>query len=192
MAYPYSRIALIAPLILAVGACEARSDAEGAAVDSADTLAAESEFRQAAAADSAFLVRMTDHHQGLIAMATEAEEKATGEVRRDAARLAGQQRKEQQEMLGHLTGTFGATHSPEVMPSNRIMADSLRRLSGAQYDQGFYHNVVLHHQEGIRMIDSAHARLSDAKVRGMADSMKAQQEREISEFESKMGTHADH
>ena len=42
------------------------------------------------------------------------------------------------------------------------------------------------------MIDSAHARLSDAKVRGMADSMKAQQEREISEFESKMGTHADH
>ena len=95
-------------------------------------------------------------------------------------------------MLGHLTGTFGATHTPEVMPSNGAMADSLRRLSGVQYDQGFYHNVVLHHQEGIRMIDSAHARLNDAKVRGMAESMKAQQEREISEFQSKMGSHADH
>lgn len=194
MTSSFTRISLLATLAFAIAACDARPEAGDTSVETGQAAAGDTVASAGAsgAADSAFLATMSDHHQGLIAMAGEAESKATGEAREDAARLARVQRTEQQRMLQHLSTVFGASHTPAIMPSNRAMADSLSRLRGEEYDRGFYHHVVRHHQEGVRMIDSTRPRLRDAEVRTMADSMKAQQQREIAEFESKMGSHAGH
>lgn len=170
-------------------ACQSRGGEDAAA--SADTHNATSTNASGSAAtgDSAFLALMSDHHQGLIAMAEDAKERGPEAVRRDAARLADQQKKEQQQMLQHLSAQYGGRHDPEVMPKNQAMADSLQQLSGEAYSRMFYHHVIAHHQEGIRMMDSAAADLSDSMVKGMTARMRQQQTRETEEFKDKMAHH---
>ena len=143
--------------------------------------------------DSAFLAMMSDHHEGLIVMAEDARERGPESVRGAAARLAGQQKREQQQMLQHLSAQYGGQHEPEVMPKNRAMADSLQQLTGEAYARTFYHHIVhhivAHHQEGIRMMDSAALDLSDSMVQGMTTKMRQQQTRETEEFKAKMAHH---
>jgi uncharacterized protein (DUF305 family) len=66
------------------------------------------------------------------------------------------------------------------------MIDSLRPLTDGAYDRMFYHHLVAHHQEGIRMMDSAMPHLRDPRVKEMASRMKQQQMSEVQEFERKM------
>ena len=132
---------------------------------------------------------MSDHHHGLIAMAQDAQKRGPASIRRDAARLAEEQQREQKQMLQHLAADYGARHEPEVMPKNQAMADSLKQLSGEAYARTFYHHVVAHHEEGLRMMDSAGSDLTDAKVQDMMATMRAQQSREMEEFEGKMRHH---
>lgn len=132
---------------------------------------------------------MSDHHEGLIVMPQAAEELGPESVRREAARLAEAQSREQQQMLQHLSAEYGTRHDPKVMPKNRAMADSLQRLSGETYERTFYHHVVVHHREGLRMMDSAAPDLTDPRVRDMVGKMREQQAREAGEFEGKMGRH---
>lgn len=134
-----------------------------------------------------FLRMMSDHHDGLIAMADSAEERAQGATAKaDARQLLQQQQEEQQRMLAMLRQQYGDTITPTIMPSNRAMLDSLVRTSGSEFDPLFYHHVIAHHREGIQMMEQYLPRLT-AEVRQMAERMRADQQREIQEFERKMG-----
>ena len=94
---------------------------------------------------------MSNHHQGLIAVAEDAQKRGSAAVRPDAARLAEQQRREQQEMVQHLSAEYGARHQPVMMEQARMMADSLKQISGEHYAQRFYQGVVKHHQQGLQI-----------------------------------------
>ena len=133
-----------------------------------------------------FLRMMSDHHEGLIAMADSAEERAQGaDAKSDAQRLRQKQADEQQRMLAMLSRQYSDSITPTMMPSNRAMLDSLVQTPGAEFDRMFYHHVVEHHREGIQMIDQHLSHLT-AEVRQMAERMRADQQREIQEFERKM------
>jgi uncharacterized protein (DUF305 family) len=184
---------LLAVTAVLVTACQSRRGDTEAAGGGQESVAASADTTGAGGAaakgDSGFLALMSDHHQGLIVMAQDAEKRGPASVRRDAARLATEQQREQQQMLQHLSAEYGAPHQPEVMPKNQAMADSLEQLSGEAYARTFYHHVMAHHQEGIGMMDSAAASLADAKVQDMVSRMRQQQSREMEEFEGKMRHH---
>lgn len=184
-----------------VGACQGRSDAGGetaanveadppsAATSTGKPDADSSGLGSTQRSDSAFLTMMSDHHQGLIDMATQATKRGSGAtLQKDAERLQTLQKNEQQQMLQHLQTSFSATHSPMVMPQNQLMIDSLELLKGDAYRHGFYAKVVAHHEEGIGMIDSALPTLTDHQLKAMAEKMKAQQAKEIPEFRQKAGS----
>jgi uncharacterized protein (DUF305 family) len=66
------------------------------------------------------------------------------------------------------------------------MNDSLQAKSGVEYDRAFYGDVIQHHREGLKMIDDFMPRLTKPDVKQMAEKMKADQQKEIAEFEKKM------
>ena len=137
-------------------------------------------------ADHEFLRMMTDHHQGLIQMATAAMGKgSTQAVQGDAHRIHTKQQDEQKRMIDMIQRDYGEALTPMVMGANNTMFDQLQSRTGADYDRAFYGNVVAHHREGIRMIDQFMSRLNKPEVRQMADRMKADQQKEITEFEAK-------
>lgn len=137
-------------------------------------------------ADHEFLRMMTDHHQGLIQMATAAMGKgSTQAVQGDAHRLHTKQQEEQKRMIEMVQRDYGEALTPMVMGANNTMLDQLQSRTGADYDRTFYGNVVAHHRAGIRMIDQFASRLNKPEVRQMADRMKADQQKEITEFEAK-------
>lgn len=88
-------------------------------------------------------------------------------------------------MVGMLKTSYGETIEPMVMPSNKAMNDSLQQKSGTEYDRDMYRRVIMHHREALQMIDRFMPRLQNAAVRSMAEKMRADQEREIAEFERK-------
>jgi uncharacterized protein (DUF305 family) len=137
--------------------------------------------------DHEFLRMMSDHHEGLIQMATAAMTKAsTPAAQGDAHKLHTKQAEEQKQMLGMVQTSYGETVTPMVMPSNKAMNDSLQSKTGAEYDRTFYANVVAHHREGIKMIDDMMPKLTKPDVKQMAEKMKADQQKEIAEFQRKM------
>lgn len=139
-------------------------------------------------ADTGFLAMMSDHHEGLIAMAMPAMNKAAGATtKEDAHKLHTKQAAERDTMVTMLRSSFGTSHTPTVMQKNRAQNDSLQALSGPEYDRKFYQLVVQHHREGVAMIDSAMSSLQNEKVREMASKMKQDQQREIQEFQRKAG-----
>ena len=177
-------------ILACAGRDDASSDTTGAVASTSriDSGAVASPNNRPAArdADQEFLRMMSDHHEGLIQMATAAMSKAsTQNAQGDAHRLHTKQLDDQKEMLAMLQNTYSETVTPTMMPSNKAMNDSLETKSGSDYDRTFYANVVRHHREGIRMIDEIMPRLAKADVRQMADRMKAEQQREITEFEGK-------
>ena len=136
--------------------------------------------------DQEFLAKMTDHHAGMIEMAQAAMTKASRPATQtDAHNLHTKQQAESDSMVAMIRTDFNGSHTPTVMPENRMMMDSLAAKSGTAYDREFYAQTVRHHQEGIRMIDEYLPRLTNDKVRSMAERMKADQQKEIAEFEKK-------
>ena len=134
----------------------------------------------------AFLRMMSDHHEGLIAMADSAEERAqAAEPKADAQQLRQKQEEEQQRMLAMLSQQYGDSITPMTMPNNQSMLNSLLQTSGTEFDRTFYRHVIAHHREGIQMIDQHLPHLT-GEVRQMAERMRADQQREIREFEGKM------
>ena len=137
-------------------------------------------------ADQEFLRSMSDHHQGLIAMAEPAMSKgSTAQVQGDAHRLHTEQAQEQQAMADMLRRVYGDSIQPTPMPGDRAMNDTLQQKSGTDYDRTFYRMVVEHHREGITMMDEFRPRVQRPDVREMIDRMRAKQQREIQEFERK-------
>jgi uncharacterized protein (DUF305 family) len=139
-------------------------------------------------ADQEFLGMMVDHHEGLIVMMDESMERASAaSAKADAKRLHDKQHDSRDRMLGILRSAYNDSHEASVMPSDKAMNDSLQRQSGAAYDRDMYRHIVMHHREGVRMVDDFLPRLKRADVRQMAERMRAEQTREISEFERKQG-----
>jgi len=137
-------------------------------------------------ADHEFLRMMSDHHQGLIEMASAAMSKGTTpQVQGDAHKLHTAQEAEMKQMVDMLRTAYDEELHPMIMASNKAMNDTLQQKSGAEYDRTFYRMVVDHHREGMRMMDNFKARVQRAEVRQMIDKMRADQQREIKEFEAK-------
>ena len=138
-------------------------------------------------ADHEFLGMMSDHHEGLVQMSMQAMEKATEQsTQADAHELHTKQAAERDSMVAMIQRDYQAQHQPAPMPKNVAQTDSLSQLSGSAYDRTYYRMVIDHHREGIGMIDQHLSHLTKPAVRQMAEKMKADQQREIQEFEQKM------
>lgn len=139
-------------------------------------------------AEHEFLRKMIDHHEGLIQMATAAMTKAsTSATQGDAHNLHTKQADEQKKMIADVQSQYGETVTPMVMPEHKAMADSLASKAGAEYDRTFYRLVVQHHREAVQMVDDMRPRFTKSEVRSMAEKMKADQQKEITEFQRKGG-----
>lgn len=190
--------ALVVALVLGLAACE-RSDRDVATDTAGGMLGGDSHMagmdhsmmgapdRPAARdADQEFLRMMSDHHQGLIEMASVAMTRgSTSEIKADARRLKETQEREQKQMMDMLRTSYGEELQPHMMPSNMAMHDSLQQHSGDDYDRTFYEMVVKHHREGIRMMDDFGARVRHPEVKRMLDEMRANQLRDISDLQQK-------
>lgn len=137
-------------------------------------------------ADHEFLRMMTDHHEGMVQMASAAMTRGSPAVRDDAQKLSTKQADEQKRMAGMVQTTYGEAVMPMIMPSNREMIDLLAAKSGADYDRAFYASVIAHHREAIKMVDDMMPRLASPEVKRMAEMMKADQQKEIIVFEKKL------
>jgi uncharacterized protein (DUF305 family) len=189
---PARTLALTLAALLVTAAC-ARDEAETTADTAApavtqDTtqMAAGTRRGPARDADHEFLRMMSDHHQGLVAMATVAMNKgSTSQVRDDAYAVGGKQDREMREMVELIQAAYGETIDPTIMPSHRAMNDSLQAMTGTAYDRAFYRMIVQHHREGIAMMDDFQSRVQRPEIRQMIDRMRTEQQREIQEFERK-------
>lgn len=138
--------------------------------------------------DQDFLRMMSDHHKGLIAMAhpTMEGKGSTAAVKADARKLDKTQDAEIDTMVTMLEKNFKDPYGPKVTPDNQAMADSLAQQSGAPYDRTFYQDVIAHHRQAIGMIDQYLPKLTRPDLKAMATRMKADQEREIKEYQQKL------
>ena len=138
-------------------------------------------------ADQEFLRMMVDHHEGLTEMLDPALEKATSATaKQDAKKVHDKQHQEQERMIAMLQSSYNETKQPMIMPSNKPMVDDLKNSQpGAAYDKKMYEHVIMHHEEGIKMINDLLPRLTKPDVRQMAEKMKADQQKEIEEFRRK-------
>ena len=138
--------------------------------------------------DHDFLRMMSDHHKGMIGMAHLAtEEKKASASAADAKKLDAKQDSELDKMITMLDKDFKDQYTPMLMPDNQAMIDELKEKNGKEFDRTFYQNVVKHHQQAIKMIDDYLQKGKNAAIKQMAQKMKADQQKEISEFERKAG-----
>lgn len=172
-----------------LGACAPAEEQEpGEAVQ--DTAAGDAgsgmAMTQAKDGNHEFLRMMSDHHEGLIQIATAAMDKAAAQsTKEDAHKLHTKQAAERDTMMAMIQKDYQDQHTPRPPGKNQAQADSLSSLSGAEYDRTFYRLVIDHHREGIGMIDQHLSHLTNPTVRQMAEKMKADQQKEIAEFERK-------
>lgn len=137
-------------------------------------------------ANHEFLRMMSDHHEGLIRMAEEAMTKASNTTTQgDAHQLHTKQMEDQKKMVAMVQQQYGETHIVKTMPQHAQMIADLQGKSGSEYDRTFYRHVIEHHKEGISMTDQLLPSLK-GEVKQMAEAMKAEQQKEIAEFEKKM------
>lgn len=138
-------------------------------------------------ADHDFLRMMSDHHKGLILLAhMTRDRKAGGSAVTDAAKLDAAQDKELDHMVTMLEKDFKDPYAPKVMPQHQALADALKGKSGTDYDRTFYQSVIRHHQEALTMIDEYLPRSKNAMLKQMAEQMKADQSKEIADFQRKV------
>lgn len=143
-------------------------------------------------ADHDFLRMMSDHHKGLIVMAHMTKDRTgVGAAAADARKLDAAQDKELEHMMGMLEKDFKDPYAPKVMPAHQAMADELKPKTGKEYERSFYENIITHHQEAIAMVDEYLPKAKNTMLKQMAEKMKADQTKEISDFQqkvSKLGT----
>lgn len=134
-------------------------------------------------ADQEFLRMMVDHHQGMLVMADTALRKAAAQdVKADATKMRDKQRAEQQKMQDMLKSQYSEDKMPMVTPGNASMITMLAGASGPAFDRQFREHVIMHHEEGIKMVDQFSSRLTKPEVKQMAAKIKADQVKEIAEL----------
>jgi len=89
-------------------------------------------------------------------------------------------------MVTMLEKTYKDAYAAKVMPDNQAMADELKTKSGTEYDRAFYQNVIKHHGEAVKMVDAYLPNAKSAAVKQMAVKIKADQTKEIAEFQKKL------
>ena len=189
----FSSLAIAAVLVACSGGDNAATDTAaaggGTTAATAQTPAAPAANRPAATdPEHDFLRKMIDHHEGMIRMATAAMSKgASSTTQGDAHNLHTKQADEQKQMIADVQAKYGETVTPMLTAEHQAMADSLAAKSGAEYDRTFYRLTVQHHREAVQMVDDMLPRFTKADVRQMAEKMKADQQKEITEFQRKAG-----
>jgi uncharacterized protein (DUF305 family) len=187
-----STIAAIAFLAACAKGDNAATDSAAAPIGTksgAQVSAAQDGRSAARDAEHEFLRKMIDHHEGLVQMATAAMTKASNSsTQGDAHNLHTKQADEQKKMIADVQAQYGETVTPMVMPQHKAMADSLAAKTGADYDRTFYRIVVQHHQEGVQMVNDMAPRFTKADVKSMAEKMRTEQQREITQFQRKAGS----
>ena len=138
-------------------------------------------------ADHDFLRMMSDHHKGLVLLAHMTKDrKEGGPAVADARKLDAAQDKELDHMVTMLEKDFKDPYAPKVMPEHQAMADALKGKSGKDYDRTFYQNIITHHQQAITMIDDYLPKAKNTMLKPMAEKMKADQAKEIADFQKKV------
>ena len=142
---------------------------------------------QSGDADREFLRMMSDHHKGLIALVHMTQDRSgVGTAKADATTMDKAQDAELDAMMTMLEKTYKDAYAPKVMPEHEAMAASLKPMSGKGYERTFYQDIVKHHTEAIAMIDGYLPKAKSADVKAMAARMKADQSREITDFQKKL------
>lgn len=138
-------------------------------------------------ADPDFLRMMSDHHKGLIALVHMTQDRSgVGTAKADARKMDKAQDAELDKMMTMLEKTYKDPYAPKVMPEHKAMADALKPMSGTAYERTFYTDIIAHHKEALAMIDGYLPKAKSADVKVMAQKMKADQSREITDFEQKL------
>ena len=138
-------------------------------------------------ADQDFLRMMSDHHKGLIVLAHMTKDrKEGGSAVADATKLDAAQDKELDHMVTMLEKDFKDAYSPKVLPAHQAMAEALKSKTGKEYDRTFYQDIIQHHQEAIKMVDGYLPNAKNAMLKQMAETMKADQSKEIADFQKKV------
>ena len=137
-------------------------------------------------ADQDFLRMMSDHHKGMVTMAHEVREQKGSSVKDIATRLDTQQDKELDQMTTMLERDFKDPYAPKIMAENQKTIDALKTKTGADFDRTFLQNTMMHHQEAIKMVDGYLPNSKSAAIRKMAEKIKADQTREIGEFQQRI------
>ena len=138
-------------------------------------------------ADQDFLRMMSDHHKGLIVLAHMTKDrKEGGTAVADATKLDAAQDMELDHMVTMLEKDFKDAYSPKVSPAHQAMADALKSKTGKEYNRTFYQNIIQHHQEAIKMVDGYLPNSKNAMLKQMAEKMKADQSKEIADFQKKV------
>ena len=89
-------------------------------------------------------------------------------------------------MVAMLKSSYDETKMPMVMPNDQSMVDDLKNSpTSAAYDKKMYGHIVMHHEAGIKMIDQFLPRLTKPELKQMAEKMRADQQKEIQEFQRK-------
>lgn len=183
-------LALVLAVVLVGCAKKDSQDADSAtAMKSGDTTGTMAGMQNTPArdADQEFMRMMADHHQGMIEMADTALRKAaSSRVRAEATRMRTAQSAEQKRMIDMLKKQYGEDKMPMATESNASMLTMLAGASGAAFDRQFREHVIMHHEEGIKMIDQFSSRLRNAELKQMAEKMKGDQTREIAELRKEL------
>jgi uncharacterized protein (DUF305 family) len=135
-------------------------------------------------ANHEFLRKMSDHHRGLIQIVHQTvDRKDVAGVLATARKLDTEQDAELDTMTIMLRQKFNDPYDPQVMPEHQAMADSLKVLSGAAYDRAFRQDVIRQHQEALSMINEYLPRITEPKIKSMAEGMRVVQTKEIDEMQ---------
>ena len=138
-------------------------------------------------ADHDFLRMMSDHHKGLILLAHEAKERPKPSATiADGRTLDTKQDAELDRMVTMLEKDFKDPYSPKVLPEHQAVHDALEAKKGKEFDRMFYQSVIAHHQQALTMIDGYLPKAKNPAIRKMAETMKADQAREIRDFQQKL------
>jgi uncharacterized protein (DUF305 family) len=133
--------------------------------------------------DHDFLRRMSDHHHGMIQMVhATIERKDVPDVMGAAKKMDASQDAELDVMVTMLEKDFKDPYAPMLMPDAKTMGSELASLSGKDYEKKFLENTIMHHKEGIRMIDEYLPKSSNPQLKQLAEKMKTEQAAEVAEY----------
>lgn len=140
--------------------------------------------------DRDFLLMMSNHHKGLIALAHQSMLQGghgTAESQADAQILDARQDREIEQMLAMLKRDFQDPHEPRVSPRDQAVVDSVFTLSGSAYAMAFYRAVVAHQRLAVTMIDEYLPQARREDVKAMVEKMRNDHLSDIKQFEKKAG-----
>ena len=166
-----------------------KADSASTMSANADTVGAMAGIQKTPArdADQEFMQMMVDHHQGMIEMADTALKKAaSSRVRAEATSMLAAQKAEQKRMLDVLKTQYGEDKVPMALASDASMVTTLAGASGAAFDRQFREQVIMHHEEAIKMVDQFLPRLKTPALKQMAEKMKRDQATQIAELRKEL------